>query len=469
MKEQLCSAFNSDRKDAGNLLIIFSRYPVPGEVKTRLIPLLGPSGAARLQRDMCIHIIRNVCQLNDEAVIEIHFEGSDEAAMKKMFGSDFAMHRQSEGDIGERMLQAFRKSFERGFENVVIIGSDCPFITPSIIRKAFDMLGNNDCVLGPAFDGGYYLIGLKKPFAGLFEAIDWSSKFVLEQTMSKTRSIGLSAILLDRLHDIDRPEDVRLWEDLSVKIQTKISVVIPAFDEEESISDTLKSLKSAEDIEVIVADGGSRDRTATIAQNSGARLIRTEKGRALQMNKGAACAEGDILLFLHADTRLYPGFERDIRKSLADARNIAGSFSLSFGSDRFSLKLIELGANLRSRIFELPYGDQGIFMKSSDFKAAGGFTEMPVMEDVDLVRRLRKKGRIIVLPGKAVSSARRFSRLGVMNAFLINQLVFISFKSGAEPERIAGLYRTDAGLAGWFAIILEALINKCRNVMRMLL
>jgi len=192
-------------------IIIFTRFPEPGLTKTRLIPVLGPEGACRLHRELTEKIVAQVQQLkkNYPLLIEIHFSGGSREQMAGWLGQDFEYVIQAEGDIGVRMRLAFQKAFRQGWERVVLIGSDLPDLTPAIIRESFDRLTSHDLVLGPARDGGYYLIGLKADRPELFgSSIIWGSEEVLKNTLITADQLGLSTALLARLRDVDRPEDL---------------------------------------------------------------------------------------------------------------------------------------------------------------------------------------------------------------------------------------------------------------------
>jgi rSAM/selenodomain-associated transferase 2 len=218
-----------------------------------------------------------------------------------------------------------------------------------------------------------------------------------------------------------------------------ISVVIPAIDEERGIRRALESARQP-GVEVIVADGGSADRTREVAASLGARVVVCPPGKGLQMNLAARDAAGEVLLFLHADTVLPGGWVAHVRETLAgDAA--AGAFRLGIDGRRFGLRLIEAGANLRSRCLGLPYGDQALFLGARLFREIGGFPELPIMEDVALVRMLRRRGSIRMAGAAVSTSARRWEKLGPLRTTLVNQALLAGFLLGVEPARLAGWYR----------------------------
>lgn len=194
-------------------LIIFTRYPEPGKTKTRLISALGKEGAAMLQRQMTEQKLAQAKKLQTyfPLSLEIHFAGGNEQLMQEWLGSNITYKRQSEGDIGCRMASAFHESFQTGMKQVVLIGTDCPELDTKLMNQAFEALIQHDLVLGPALDGGYYLIGLNRFIPELFTGISWSTAEVLSQTLSIAQKLELTVAFLPTLSDVDRPEDLAVW------------------------------------------------------------------------------------------------------------------------------------------------------------------------------------------------------------------------------------------------------------------
>lgn len=220
-----------------------------------------------------------------------------------------------------------------------------------------------------------------------------------------------------------------------------ISIIIPALNEEENLETCLRNLLAVPELEIIVADGNSRDRTASLAKDLGVRVVASRPGRARQMNAGAAAASGDILLFLHADTDLPAGFEPIVRQALSEQQVAAGAFRLKIAAPGRAFRFVELLANLRSRLLGMPYGDQALFLTAERFADLGGFADLPIMEDFELLRRLKKCGRIRILSLAATTSARRWRRLGLFRTFLINQLIITGYLAGISPHRLARWYQ----------------------------
>ena len=221
----------------------------------------------------------------------------------------------------------------------------------------------------------------------------------------------------------------------------KISIIIPVFNEAKILEKSLENLGTDGDIEVIVVDGGSTDATVKLAQKSPVKVIVSpHPGRACQMNLGAQMAQGEVLLFLHADTQLPPDYPQLILTSLSDNRAIAGAFYLTIASQERIFRLVEMGVNWRSRFLSLPYGDQAIFLKAKTFQEMGGYNNLPIMEDFDLIQRLKKLGKISIISTPVLTSARRWQRLGIFKTTLINQLIILGYWLGISPARLAHWY-----------------------------
>jgi rSAM/selenodomain-associated transferase 2/rSAM/selenodomain-associated transferase 1 len=441
-------------------LIVFTRFPEPGKTKTRLIPALGAKGAACLQRQMTEHIIATAAQVSNRPglTIEVYHEGGNTGLMQEWLGPQFNYRPQEPGDLGRRMARAFEEAFQGPKGAAVIVGSDIPEISANIIQQAFEGLQKTDLVLGPARDGGYYLIGMNhtipaETYTLLFDDINWGTGQVLSQTLQTARASGLRFILLEPLDDVDRPVDLHIWHEVKKtaakpSAAQKISIIIPALNEAATIDRTLSNLEGVDNLEVIVVDGGSIDETAALAGSCEAKVIQSNPGKAIQMNTGAAAAAGEILVFLHADTLLPEGFRHQIVSALNQQGAAAGAFRLSIDSPAAGIRFIEFMANLRSRFLRLPYGDQALFMKKSLFDEIDGFPEMQIMEDFSLIRRLKRKGKIVIVPNAVATSARRWLHLGVFKTWLINQLIIIAYYLGLPAERLTRLYRREAGKSG---------------------
>ena len=422
-------------------LIIFGRYPVPGKTKTRLIPALGPAGAADLQRLLTEKTLETAMSLASSGNLEVEvcFEGGSTPKMRRWLGPAALFSRQEPGDLGQRMHAAFLHAFENGCRRVLLVGTDIPGLRAEHMKLAFDALSENDLVIGPSADGGYWLVGLKRP-ASLFRGIDWGTGSVLGQTTELAEAQDLTIYKLDPLTDMDRVEDLKQLLPGWVGRGPYISVIIPALNESRNIEAAIKSARH-EDSEIIVMDGGSNDGTVTRASLAGARVEVCPRGRALQQNRGASLARGRVLLFLHADTRLPPTYAGHVFETLMDPGTAVGAFRFKTDLNKPFMKVIEFMTNIRSRYFKLPYGDQGLFMRKSVFESIGGFPEVSIAEDLLLVRRLSERGIIRISKAEVVTSARRWLTFGLLRTTLINQVIFACCYIGVSPHTIASFYR----------------------------
>lgn len=252
----------------------------------------------------------------------------------------------------------------------------------------------------------------------------------------------------------------------------KLSVVIPALDEAERIEAAIDSARSARpepslepnpepipappggsappdpvahsdsgpaptEIEVIVADGGSRDDTVDRAARAGARVVRAERGRARQLREGILAASGDVVLMLHADTRLPARWSEAVRRALSEPGVVGGAFRLRFDERSPGLALVEWGAWLRAALWRLPYGDQAIFVRRDVLEAVGGIPQVPVMEDVDLVQALKRRGRLALLPEPALTSARRYRERGALRTWALHVVAIAGRALGVDRSRVA--------------------------------
>ena len=425
-----------------HILGIFTRYPEPGRTKTRMIPRLGAEGAARLQEAMTGHTLlrARVWAATRNTRLCVHFTGATEPRFRQWLGPDLTCVEQVGADLGARMAHAIERGLQSSANRVVLIGCDCPELTEEHLDAAFAKLDDHDLVIGPATDGGYYLIGMKRVHLALFGGMTWGGPDVLSNTRLRAAEGGLRLAELAPLRDVDEPGELPIWERHDpAQAVDGVSVIIPARNEEQHIAAAVQSALGGAH-EVIVVDAGSSDGTRDAALEAGARVLTSPAGRAIQMNIGALAAKGRYLLFLHADSRLPEHYAASVRAILARKDAAAGAFSLAIDAAGARFRAVEWGVRQRARFFALPYGDQALFMTRDTFIRLGGHAQLPLMEDLDLVRRLKGRGRIEIASEPVLTSARRWRRLGVTRSVARNQLILLAAACGASPERLARWY-----------------------------
>lgn len=223
-------------------------------------------------------------------------------------------------------------------------------------------------------------------------------------------------------------------------LSVKVSIVIPVLNEAINVRAAIDRAWAAGADDVVIVDGGSIDGTAGIARLARCRVFVGERGRGAQLNLGARHASGDVLLFLHADSWLAEHSVQQVRDGLRDDRVAGGAFCHRIAADGFIYRLIERGNAQRVRWFRMAYGDQGIFLRRDIFEDVGGFPEVALMEDVRLMRKLRARNRLILLPGPLHTSARRWQQHGAVRQTLRNWWLRAAEAAGVSPDRLLHHY-----------------------------
>ncbi len=411
-------------------IIIFTKYPKLGFVKTRLGKSVGDAEACRLHKIMSEFCMSQALRVSVD--VEIRYTGATRDEVGLWLGGMCSYREQVGETLGERMANAFNDSFAEGYEKVVLVGTDIPSMRASHLIDALIGLDDSDCVLGKSADGGYYLIALSQ-MIDVFSDITWSSSSVFDETVKRLKGYKYSTV--ETLKDVDEVADIPL----------KISVIIPALNEASMIGDTLDDVLSAFDVEVIVVDGGSCDETCNIARSRGATVYTGATGRAAQMNLGAEYASGDILLFLHADSMLPMDWDVEVRKVFS-SNAVAGYFKFKVMDKFRGSWLVERLTNWRADKRKLPYGDQAIFVSRREFEAVGGYRDVPIMEDVYFMQEIVKHGDVKGLGVAVGTSGRRWLSKGLVRTFLYNQLVLFLASRGYPLERLRKFYRGEIGL-----------------------
>ena len=449
-------------------VLIMAKAPRPGMVKTRLHPVLGPDGCAALAERLIRHAV-SVAGGMDGVTVFTAVEPPDALGeVANLIPDGICLLPQRGADLGERLAAATGEVFARGHGPVVVIGTDAPTLTAGRLAQAFgDLARGRDVVFGPACDGGYYLVGLTRPAPGLF-ALDpgvWGGDRVLAASLSAARRAGLDAGSLPALRDLDTPADAEALladsllpaaiaaalrsshpavpghEHAAEPAGLPVSIVVPVLNEAAGITAALARLRGDfPGCELVAADGGSSDGTAELAAPL-ARVVSSEPGRAAQMNAGARHAHGEVLWFIHADTRVDPGALGQITEALADPDTVGGGLTLRFDRSSFALRYVAWTSNLRARHLHWVFGDQAMFIRRSVFETLGGFPGLPLMEDLEMSRRLHRRGRLAALPATATTSARRFTEHGTWRTLAFMQYLKLLYFAGADPQRISDRYR----------------------------
>ncbi len=219
----------------------------------------------------------------------------------------------------------------------------------------------------------------------------------------------------------------------------RLSLVIPTLDEEIWLPESLEqALRVADDL--CISDGGSTDATVRIAESLGVQVVSGPAGRGGQLNRGAQATDSEILLFLHADTRLPANAHGLIREAIS-AGAVGGGFLVRFEPERGALRHAHRLTSLRTRLTGWPLGDQAQFVRRDVFDEIGGFREWPILEDIDLMQRLKRRGRLAIIDQPVTTSARRFERHGVARTSATNYFIWLLYFAGVSPIRLARLYK----------------------------
>ena len=403
-------------------VILFTRAPVPGQTKTRMMPELSPASCARLHTCF-LKDIRRECRKTGADLFLFYTPKGKKEYLYPVFGAGARYYLQEGGGLGERMHHAVKTVLERGYRSCILIGTDVPEVRSEDLRRVFDGLRQRDVVLGPTEDGGYYLVGMKRPCHSVFQVKEYGNASVLENTVRQIKAEGLTVGFTRRLHDMDTYEDLngyRLRMKTDRRLQRsatgrylartcRISVIIPVYNEASTVGRLQRQLLAIKDrCEILFVDGGSTDGTREMICPC-FRVLTSEKGRAKQMNAGAKASHGDVLFFLHCDSELPPRPLAEIRRVMKNRR--AGCFGIAFHSANFFMFTCRVISNHRVKDRKVMFGDQGIFVDRALFFEAGMFPELPIMEDYQFSLTLKeRKVRLGMARRRIYTSDRRFPR-----------------------------------------------------------
>ncbi|HIW21331.1 MAG TPA: TIGR04283 family arsenosugar biosynthesis glycosyltransferase [Candidatus Dorea intestinavium] len=435
-------------------IIIFTRIPAEGKTKTRLMPSFSPKEC----KDFHIATLRDlydVCASCKKDIILSYLADGDFASFKALFPANVRFIPQRGTNLGERMYYALLDALQV-YDCCLLLGTDVPEVSKKDLKQAFSFLKNKDVVLGPTFDGGYFLVGMKKPIKELFKDKTYSHSEVFKEaydSVTPNYSVGI----LTKKHDMDTLADIKSYRKRLQTASSKhytftrtqkflikkelISIIIPIYNEEKTIKDLQKQLwPLRKECEIIFVDGGSTDLTKELIYPDFT-LLFSGKGRANQMNAGAKISHGSILFFLHSDSFLPANFLTEIRKVMIG--HSFGGFGISFLSKSPLMRINEHLSNRRMKR-GIIFGDQGIFIDRTLFFKIGLYPNIPIMEDYQLSLTLKSLG---IRPGFATktiaTSARRYPQGFLKKLLLMAQMARLrsAYRNGVAPDLIAKKYK----------------------------
>lgn len=430
-------------------LIIFTKEPVLGKVKTRLATSIGEREALKIYT-LLLGQLLNI-QIQNDVFIAVE-------PYTKEYEKHFGKHKiflQEGKNIGQKMSNAFLHLFEKGYEQVVLVGADIPHLDKEIIKEAFESLETYDAVLNPTKDKGYYLIGFnKKSFQKEAFLIDFSHD-VYEQTVQALQPLHVKQG--KELFDIDEIEDLRTFVHSTCKETKlllhvkslltsfpKISVIIPVYYESKTLPKTIQVLRQnakEKNYEIIVCDTPNDTTIHQIDTSYFRPCFAPKAGRATQLNCGAKLARGEILLFLHADTLLPKNWDELITLHVNNSYDV-GAFKLAIETQKKWLRFIAFCTNVRAFITKTPYGDQGQFFSAKLFYHINGYDEIALMEDVSIMKKIKKQNIALkIINQKVLTSQRRWLKEGIFYTTFRNRILSTLYAFGVKPEKLANFYK----------------------------
>lgn len=460
--------------DPGHICV-FLKPPIAGQVKTRLIPVLGAELAATLAEAM----FRDTwCQIRNLPWAKPVVAAAGTIPANGQLGDDIEVWPQGEGDLGARLERILRKGLESS-PFTMAVGADTPGLPNALLERARVELKSADAVIGPASDGGFYLLGLRGCRLNLLTGIPWSQTCTFAHTVRRLLETGLKVRVLDPWFDVDRPEDLERLKNFLASnpsaapetarllatihlpailptspasdVHPRVSAIIPTLNELDQLPVTLARLQAlnlAE--EIVVVDGGSSDGTQEwLATQMSFQVVNSAPGRGPQLNAGARESHGDVLLFLHADCWLPDDALARIGRALGSRRVAGGAFHIRFAEERPRfLRIVAGGINLRSDLCRCGTGDQAIFVRRDVIEAVGGFPNWPLFEDVDLVRRIKRKGYFAIISSPVAISARRYLTFGILRTILTMYALRVGYWMGISPFALKKWFRDFRGHVG---------------------
>lgn len=426
-------------------VLVFMRVPEAGQVKSRLAAGVGVEEAARIYQILVrrtLGVLSDFKRARPEVTLFVFFTPADKIEiLLKHYPGPWVFLPQEGHHLGDRMDRALRHVFALGFQHAVLVGTDLAHPEGALLEDAFHALEKGLTSLGPARDGGFYLVGLDRPCSTPFQFEEWGTHTVYKRTEKSLTDSGLQVLKLREKQDVDRPEDFEPLRD-NFFFKEKLSIVIPTVRPPEAIRPLLGLLQPqlwpGDEILVALAEGMTPPRQEE--ENASIRWIVSPRGRGMQLNAGARAAVGSILLFLHDDSVPPHQFAYHVRKTAQDPAVSVGCFQLAFSPSTPALDLVSRWANLRTDLFGLPYGDQGLFCRRAVFWEAGGFRNPFLMEDVDFVRQCKKRGCLLKIPESIHTSPHRYLKRGLLRASLQNHCLMLLYFLGMNNRRLYTLY-----------------------------
>lgn len=424
------------------LVMAFLKAPRVNLVKRRLAGDIGNERAIDVYRGM---VERQLRQVPRGWTVEIHFAPENaEEEMRSWLGPNYRYVAQTGEDFGARLKNGFARAFASGRTHVLAMAGDCPELDTATLFEVMTRLHRADLVLGPANDGGLYLVALHRPAGELFERIPWGTPNVLSLVLARAKISGISRELLTPKDDIDDAATYRgyLQRVATESSSERMGVVISALNNAATIGAVVDAARQAFLFSpLVVVDGGSTDGTVELAAARGAQVISAARSRGRQRRVGAsAVANADWLLFLHADCILPGNAQALVAEFIEQPRAQVATFRLQFDSPSAFLRTCAWFTRVSTPCTR--FGNQGILIRRAFYEALGGFPEWALFEDVELLRRARAVAPIRVLRGAMTAAAHRFDERGPIRAQWLNARLLSRLMMGSSAGELAQRYFT---------------------------
>lgn len=448
-------------------MVIMTKDPSALPIKTRLSASMGEETTRGLYRAFLLDLMHTIAVAGLRPVVSLCPPGN-EPGFYDWLGETPVVIPQTGDDMGARILGSLASAMALCPGPVVAIASDVPDLPGDHLLAAMSALGSTDAVAGPSSDGGFNLLGLRRDVIDptMLDGMPWSTGSAMGYLAETLEARGVTLTTLPPWHDVDDADDLgrlrtRLDGNTSVAPRTRsllrgldipppdadppwLSVVVPVLGEAEAIDGflhhTLSTAPSGE-MEVIVVDGDPEGSTLEAIHVDEVMGLTSRMGRGTQMNAGARAARGDVLLFLHADTLLPGNAPGIIRAALKGGISDVGAFDVSYGEDLMVRRMMGKLGNFRSHLWRVPYGEHGVFMTREAFEELGGFPDVPIMEDVEMMLRVKRSGREVVFVRPPVTtSTRRFEAVGFWRNNLRNLAMLFMHRFGMPPEKLLAFY-----------------------------